>query len=209
MRRHSGFYQEHDLKVEFSFNRFSARLRYVMQSLPSMKAFFMRASFLAAAGLGLALSAPFAAHAATTPAPHLSETSAPPVAAPYPDTSVAQAQVKDAFALAAKTGRKVLLDFGGNWCPDCKMLSGIFALPDAKAWLDSQFVIVPVNVGRINTNLDLAQKYGVTIKAVPTVIIVTPDGKALNDDGSKALGNARSMSPQAVLDLISEWNSRG
>lgn len=180
-----------------------------MQSVPSMKAFFMRVSLLAAAGLGLALSAPFAAQAATAPAPHLSETSAPPVAAPYPDTSVAQAQVKDAFALAAKTGRKVLIDFGGNWCPDCKMLSGIFALPDAKAWLDSQFVIVPVNVGRINTNLDLAQKYGVTIKAVPTIIIVTPDGHALNGDGSKALGNARSMSPQAVLDLISEWNSRG
>ena len=180
-----------------------------MQTIPSMKAFFMRVSLLAAAGLGLALSAPFSAQAASTPAPKLTETSAPPVATPYPDTSVAQEQVRDAFALAAKTGRKVLLDFGGNWCPDCKMLSGIFALPDAKAWLDSQFVIVPVNVGRINTNLDLAQKYDVTIKAVPTVIIVTPDGKALNGDGSKALGNARSMSPQAVLDLISEWNSRG
>ncbi|MFT8956844.1 MAG: thioredoxin family protein, partial [Gluconobacter oxydans] len=127
----------------------------------------------------------------------------------YPDTTVAHDQVAQAFALAQKTHRKVLLDFGGNWCPDCKMLSGIFALPDAARWLDSQFVVVPVNVGRINTNLDLAARYGVTIKAVPTVIIVTPDGHALNGDGSTALGNARSMSPQAVLDLISSWNKRG
>ncbi|MFT8520624.1 thioredoxin family protein [Gluconobacter oxydans] len=174
----------------------------------------MRRSLLAAAGLGLALTATLPAHAASTevtstPAPQLTETSAPPVATPYPDTTVAHDQVTQAFALAQKTHRKVLLDFGGNWCPDCKMLSGIFALPDAAHWLDSQFVVVPVNVGRINTNLDLAARYGVTIKAVPTVIIVTPDGHALNGDGSTALGNARSMSPQAVLDLISSWNKRG
>lgn len=179
-----------------------------------MKAFFMRRSLLAAAGLGLALTATLPAHAASTEmtpttAPQLTETSAPPVATPYPDTTVAHDQVAQAFALAQKTHRKVLLDFGGNWCPDCKMLSGIFALPDAAQWLDSQFVVVPVNVGRINTNLDLAARYGVTIKAVPTVIIVTPDGHALNGDGSTALGNARSMSPQAVLDLISSWNKRG
>lgn len=179
-----------------------------------MKAFFMRRSLLAASGLGLALTATLPAHAASTevtptPAPQLAETSPPPVATPYPDTTVAHDQVEQAFALAQKTHRKVLLDFGGNWCPDCKMLSGIFALPDAARWLDSQFVVVPVNVGRINTNLDLAARYGVTIKAVPTVIIVTPDGHALNGDGSTALGNARSMSPQAVLDLISSWNKRG
>ncbi|KXV46693.1 protein-disulfide isomerase [Gluconobacter albidus] len=177
-----------------------------------MKAFFMNRSLLAA-GLGLALTATLPAHAASTtlavPAPKLTETSAPPVAEPYPDTAVAHEQVEQAFALAQKTHRKVLLDFGGNWCPDCKMLSGIFALPDAARWLDSQFVVVPVNVGRINTNLDLAERYGVTIKSVPTVIIVTPEGHALNGDGSKALGNARSMSPQAVLDLISDWNKRG
>lgn len=177
-----------------------------------MKAFFMNRSLLAA-GLGLALTATLPAHAASTtpavPAPKLTETSAPPVAEPYPDTAVAHEQVEQAFALAQKTHRKVLLDFGGNWCPDCKMLSGIFALPDAARWLDSQFVVVPVNVGRINTNLDLAERYGVTIKSVPTVIIVTPEGHALNGDGSKALGNARSMSPQAVLNLIFDWNKRG
>ncbi|EHH68679.1 thioredoxin family protein [Gluconobacter morbifer] len=174
-----------------------------------MKAFFMRLSFLAMAALGMALVSSASASAAPSGAPTISETSAPPIATPYPDSSVARQQVQDAFVTARRTHRKVLLDFGGNWCPDCKMLGGIFALPDAKAWLDSQFVIVTVNVGRINTNLDLASQYGVTITAVPTVIIVTPDGHALNQDGSRALGDARSMSPQAVLDLIAEWNSRG
>lgn len=173
-----------------------------------MKAFFMSRSLFASAALALTLVATVPAYAAT-PAPQLSETTAPPVASPYPETGVAHNQVAAAFALAAKTHRKVLIDFGGNWCPDCKMLAGIFALPDAAKWLDSQFVVVPVNVGRINTNLDLAEKYGVTLKAVPTVIIVTPDGHALNGDGSTALGNARSMSPQAVIDLIAGWNSRG
>lgn len=174
----------------------------------SMKAFFMRN--LSGAALALAaLLSPLAAHAAAEPAPRLGDVTPMPVAAPYPSSDVAHEQVAAAFETAKRTGRKVLIDFGGNWCPDCRIMAGIFELPAARRWLDSQFVTVAVNVGRENVNLDLAEKYGVKITAVPTVIIVTPDGKALNTDGSRALGDARHMSSQAVLDLIAEWNARG
>ncbi|MBR0559134.1 thioredoxin family protein [Neokomagataea anthophila] len=168
----------------------------------------MRKILIAAAAIGTILTAPFAA-AETKAAPQVSETSAAPIAAPYPDSSLASVQVKEAFATAKKTGRKVLLDFGANWCPDCRMLAGVFALPDAQGWLESQFVIVPVNVDRFTHNMDIALKYGVKVKAIPTVIVLTPAGKPLNGDASLALGNARTMSPQATLDLISSWNQRG
>ncbi|GBR50525.1 protein disulfide isomerase [Neokomagataea thailandica NBRC 106555] len=168
----------------------------------------MRKTLTALAALSAVLSAPLAA-AAPQAAPQLTETSAAPIAAPYPDSSLASVQVKEAFATAKKTGRKVLLDFGANWCPDCRMLAGVFALPDAQGWLESQFVIVPVNVDRFTHNMDIALKYGVKVKAIPTVILLTPEGRPLNGDASLALGNARSMSPQATLDLISSWNQRG
>ncbi|GBR45033.1 thioredoxin family protein [Neokomagataea thailandica] len=168
----------------------------------------MRKTLTALAVAGAFFGAPLAS-ATPHPTPHVSETSAAPIAAPYPDSSLASVQVKEAFATAKKTGRKVLLDFGANWCPDCRMLAGVFALPDAQGWLESQFVIVPVNVDRFTHNMDIALKYGVKVKAIPTVILLTAEGKPLNGDASLALGNARTMSPQATLDLISSWNQRG
>lgn len=146
--------------------------------------------------------------AATQPPPHLTSTTVSPVAAPYPDASLAPLQVKEALTTARKTGRKVLLDFGANWCPDCRILAGVFALTEAQAWLESQFVIVPINVERFTRNLDIGAKYGVKIKAIPTVLILTPDGRALNSEASLALGNARTLSPQASLDLIAAWNEK-
>ncbi|WP_370458672.1 thioredoxin family protein [Asaia sp. As-1742] len=127
----------------------------------------------------------------------------------YPDIALAKTQVEEAFATAARTKRKVLIDFGGNWCPDCRMLAGIFEQPEVAQWLESQFVVVPVNVGRIDKNLDIAKQYGVTIHEVPTVLIVTPGRTLLNADGANTLGNARAMSTQAVLDLLDKWNRRG
>ncbi|AOX21186.1 thiol reductase thioredoxin [Kozakia baliensis] len=177
-----------------------------------MKGFFqVKFSYFLAGAFALSLSTASLAQATDhVPPPHLDPaTQIAPAKDVYPDVSLASKQVQEAFATAAASHRKVLLDFGGNWCPDCRMLAGVFNQPEVAQWLESQFVIVPVNVGRINQNLDLAQRYGVTIHEVPTVLIITAGGKLLNADGTHTLGNARAMSAQAVLDLLDQWNQRG
>jgi thioredoxin 1 len=141
----------------------------------------------------------------TLPAPILPANGAPPVAAPYDTGADAHAQVDAAFAAAKASGRKVMIDFGGNWCPDCRMLAGVLAAPEVKPWATQGFVTVLVDVGRMKKNLDVAAKYGVKITAVPTVLVITPDGQVLNKDHVFALSDARSMSPQAVVDLLASW----
>lgn len=154
------------------------------------------------------LSAPLSYATTPAPPPSIHAASVDPVSKPYADAALAPTQVREAFITAAKTHRRVLLDFGGNWCPDCRMLAGVFALPDVALWLEKNFVVVPVNVERLNANMDIAQHYGVTITAVPTVLILTPEGRLLNGDGALSLGNARHMSSQAAVDLLAQWNNR-
>ncbi|NVN11925.1 MULTISPECIES: thioredoxin family protein [Nguyenibacter] len=166
----------------------------------------LSAAILPAMLLGV-LSTP--ALAELPPTPKVGHAVPHPVAAPYGPPEGAQAQVDEAFARARASGRNVLIDFGGNWCPDCRMLAGVLALPTVAPWVAASFERVNVNVGHIDTNLDIAQKYGVTIKAVPTVLIVTPKGQVLNPDGALALGDARRMSAQAVVDLLAGWDTRG
>jgi thioredoxin 1 len=161
-----------------------------------------------AAALFVAMSSGFAQGATTMPAttpPVLPPGQATPVQAPYDTHADAHAQVDAAFAAARATGRRVMIDFGGNWCPDCRMLAGVLAVPAVQQWSATQFETVMVDIGRRNKNLDIAQKYGVKIEGVPAVAILTPDGKLVNAGKVDALADARSWSQQAVIDLLAHW----
>ena len=132
-----------------------------------------------------------------------------PVAAPYDTQADAPSQVAAAFAEAKRSGREVLLDFGGNWCPDCRMLAGVMEMPSVRPWIDAHFVPVAVDVGRFSKNMEIAQRYGVRVTAVPAVLVLTPDGRLLDPDGVRALGNARAMTAQGMVDLLAQWGARG
>src|SRR6201992_3667722 len=60
--------------------------------------------------------------------PHASAQMAPPVVGKhlYPDVSAAQHDVDAALVEAKRTHKRVLLDFGGDWCGDCQVLDIYF-----------------------------------------------------------------------------------
>lgn len=162
--------------------------------------------------LGIALGA------GTVFAPALAGSPALPVVAPdsvtaaphpYDETADAHADLAAALAEAKRTGKHVLIEYGGNWCPDCRVLGGIIGRPDVKPWLDAHYVNVAIDVGRRSKNLDLAERYGLKLEGVPTVLVLAADGTARNRDEVLALGDARSMVPQDVIALLARWCSEG
>jgi thiol-disulfide isomerase/thioredoxin len=131
-----------------------------------------------------------------------------PLPAPYDTQADAQAEVAAAFTAARGSGRLVLLDFGANWCPDCRILAGVMDAPTVAPWVNTHFVPVRIDVGRFNKNMDIARRYGVTVKGIPALLVLRPDGTLLDPDGTKALSDARTMTPQAMMDLIADWGGR-
>jgi thiol:disulfide interchange protein len=65
----------------------------------------------------------------------------------YPDVSRAAPDIEAALREAATGGKRVLVEFGGNWCGDCRVLDANFHRPENEALLASRFVLVHVNVG--------------------------------------------------------------
>jgi thiol-disulfide isomerase/thioredoxin len=149
----------------------------------------------------------FLAAAAPLPPPTLPPGKIPPIAKPYDVDADAHAAVDAAFARAKLNHHNVLLDFGGNWCGDCRALAGVLEQPDVAKWVSQHYETVNINVGRFTVNTDIAKRFGVTLKAAPTVLVVAPNGTVLNADRVEALADARYMSPQAVVDLLSTWVS--
>ena len=132
------------------------------------------------------------------------------IAAPYNEKADADADVAAAFARAKASGKRVLVDLGGNWCPDCIVLANVMALPELKPFLEAHFEMVAVDVGRFDRNLQVPARFGLTkrLAGVPTVLIATPDGKLLNPDDPFTLANAGTMSPQVIADWLAKWAER-
>ena len=131
-----------------------------------------------------------------------------PLPYPYDETANADAVVAKARAKARAEHKLLLIDLGGNWCPDCRILAGTTDLPSIHGFLDSHYEVVSVDVGRFDHNLQVPARYGYTqrLKGVPTVLVVDPNtDKVVNPNDVFALSDARSMSPQALADWLARW----
>ena len=145
--------------------------------------------------------------AAAVAPPKIAAKTVTPVQAPYDESVDAHAQVAKAIADAKASHKYVLLDFGGNWCPDCRVLAGVLSAREVQPAVSSTFSVAMIDVGRFNKNMDIPKGYGVKVDGVPAVIILDPDGHFLNSGNPTALANAREMTPQAIVDTVFGWTA--
>ncbi|CAN5297396.1 hypothetical protein BH11PSE2_BH11PSE2_02530 [soil metagenome] len=134
-----------------------------------------------------------------------------PLPKPY-DKKATPAQVNAAvdagFARAKASGKRVILDLGGNWCSWCRMLSATMALPEAKPFIDAHFVIVPVPVssakGKTDRNLQVLKRFGAEkADGFPWLIVAEPTGKVLHS--SYEVTDDKHQTPQLMIDWLSRW----
>jgi thiol-disulfide isomerase/thioredoxin len=126
----------------------------------------------------------------------------------YPPVERAKADVEGALLKAAKSGKRVIVDFGGNWCTDCKVLDINMKKPENAALLDQHFVVVHVNVGDkgITDNFDVAERFGVPLKkGVPALAVLESDGRLVYAQKSGEFESMRSMDPKSVNDFLNRW----
>ncbi len=112
-----------------------------------MKRTVRLAQALTAALLGGALTLGAASQITGSPYPHNHI---------YPEISQAQTDVQTALVEARQTHKRVILDFGGDWCPDCQVLNIYFGQSPNRELLEKNFIRVNVNIGHEDANLDLA-----------------------------------------------------
>ena len=111
-------------------------------------------------------------------------------------------------ARAKASGRLLLIDLGGNWCGDCRILAATVARPELQAFVDHHYETVLVDVGHFDKNLQIPAHYGITkrLEGVPALLIVDPKTDKLLDGGHvSALQDARHMTPQALADWLAQW----
>jgi len=129
-----------------------------------------------------------------------------PLPKPYDEAADADAQVATARARALATHRRLLIDLGGNWCGDCRILAAFMRQPEIAAFVERHYVVVAVDVGHMNRNLQIPAHWGISkVTGVPSILIVDRNDHLVDAGHTAALSDARSMTPQALADWLARW----
>ncbi|MGB6876450.1 MAG: thioredoxin family protein [Candidatus Acidiferrales bacterium] len=124
----------------------------------------------------------------------------------YPDASEARTDIGLALSVAAREHRRVLLDFGGNWCYDCHVLDETFHYPEVAKILDPNYVVVHINIGQYDANLDLAQKYQIPLKrGVPSLAVLDSKGNLLVSQKNGDFENTTRIGLKDVEQFLETW----
>jgi thioredoxin 1 len=127
----------------------------------------------------------------------------------YDVSASPQKQIATAMDSAAKSGKNIVLVFGANWCPDCHALDAAMQKGDLADLIKKNYVVVKIDVGRFDKNLDVAEKYGVPIhRGIPALAVLDPQGKVLFAQSQGQFANAAQMPSQDFQAFFEKWKPK-
>lgn len=123
--------------------------------------------------------------------------------APYDESADAHADIRQARIQANASNKPILIVFGANWCPDCRILDTALKTGSSATLMSQDFKVVKVNVGRYDRNLEIAQDYGVPLKkGIPAVVIINAGNAVLFATRGGELADARGMGEAGLHDFF-------
>jgi thioredoxin 1 len=126
----------------------------------------------------------------------------------YAAPKQAKADLAAALKEAAASHKRVILDFGGNWCTDCHVLDIYFHDPVNKPLLDANYVLVHINVGHLDSNLDVAEHYQIPLKkGVPAIAVLDEQGNLLYSQKTGEFEAMRHMQTASVTEFLQHWRA--
>ena len=122
------------------------------------------------------------------------------------DPSRDAAQDIDAAVAEAKhSGRRVLLDVGGEWCIWCKKLDQFFDRnEDVAGFLRQNFVVVKVNFSPRNKNERVLSRYP-DIPGFPHLFVLDDAGRLLRSQDTAELEEGDHHDRGKVLAFLRRW----
>ena len=123
----------------------------------------------------------------------------------YSETADPAADISAAELTARQSHKRILLEFGGNWCGDCQVLNYYYHQAPNADLLAKYYVVVRIDIGHMDHNVDIAKKYNVPItKGVPAVALLDDHGKLLYSEREKEFEH---VTPQEITAFLTKWKA--
>ena len=131
-----------------------------------------------------------------------------PLPLPYDEKVVDSLQLDEFIDLSISKGKQPVVIFGGNWCPDCRILEGTLAMPTIKKFLQQHYQVMHIDIGRYDRNMELMNHLNIeSKKGVPRVVILDLEKNIMNSSTSSEWTTARDRKQQEIYNYFQKFLS--
>jgi thiol:disulfide interchange protein len=104
----------------------------------------------------------------------------------------AEADIREATAIAKREGKRVILDVGGEWCIWCKIMDRfIDGHAELRTLRDARFVWLKINYSKESRNEALLSRYP-GIRGYPHLFVLDGEGRLLHSQDTEELEEGKS-----------------
>lgn len=129
-----------------------------------------------------------------------------PLPLPYDEKEIESLKLDRFIDLTINKGKQPVIIFGGNWCPDCRILEGTLAMPTIKKFIDQHYQIMHIDIGRYDRNMELMNHLNIeSKKGVPRVVILDFEKNIVNSSTSSEWTTARDRKQQEIYNYFQKF----
>ncbi|UKJ07460.1 thioredoxin family protein [Solitalea lacus] len=128
----------------------------------------------------------------------------------YNPNADAKADIKTTVAKAAKEGKHVMLQIGGNWCSWClRFNKTVTEDKQLDSALNANYVIYHLNYSKENKNeavlawLGYPQRFG-----FPVFVVLDAKGNRIHTQNSAYLEQDKGYNKEKVLEFFKQWGPK-
>lgn len=116
-------------------------------------------------------------------------------------------QIRNAINEAQESGRYVLCQVGGNWCPWCLRFAEFATTDkDIAQLIEKEFVYIHVNYSKANKNPEAMEYLGNPARfGFPVFVILNEEGRPIHIQESASLEEGKSYDTKKVKNFLSLW----
>ena len=128
----------------------------------------------------------------------------------YDETIDPMAQIDEAIEQARESGRFVICQVGGNWCPWClRFAKFITENKEIAEVIEENFVYIHVNTSKENRNEEMLKRLGNPGRfGYPVFVILDEEGRVMHIQNSSYLEEGKSYDYKKVLQFFQNWTHK-
>ena len=132
----------------------------------------------------------------------------PTIREKFDPTRDPKADLETAIAAAAKSGKRIILDVGGEWCSWCIYMDRFFVKnPTLSEIRDDNFIWVKVNMSEQNENRAFLSSYPEP-RGYPHLYVLTKTGKLLHSHDTSDLENGKIYDLARFTRFLKTWSPK-
>jgi len=118
----------------------------------------------------------------------------------------AAADIQAAVAEARRTGKRVIVDVGGDWCQYCHQMDQLFQKhPELGELREKNFITVAVYYGSDKKNEQALSRYP-KVNGIPHFYVLDGSGSVLHSQHLTELRTGANYDPDKVKDFLTKWS---